>query len=266
MRYNLTMTNSNNQLSLDDSEEKVYLALLELGPSSVSEITKKAGVTRTLGYYTLDKLGLYGLVERSSGQGKKVVYTAKHPKYLVQYVKNRRNKVERQLKEVEQKIPELVSLYNIADKPTIRYQEGLEGLKNIYSESLESKTEILSIADIDGWDVPELRKWGQDYNRERSKRKIHERILMLDTKVGRDWMKDYKGSYKYTDYRWIKPEQLQQIADFRGEVNVYENKVVIALLKKPKRMGIVIESEVLTNILKSLFELAWQAGEVISKK
>lgn len=254
-----------NQTGLEESEAKVYTALLELGPSSVSEITKKAGITRTLGYHVLEKLGLYGLVDQASGKGKKIIYSAKHPRYLLQRAKNKKNQLERQLKKVEQKIPELISLYNIAEKPIIRYQEGLEGLKNIYSETLESKTEILSIADIEGWDVPDLSKWGKDYNRERSKRKIHEKMLMLDTKTSRDWMKDYRGSFTYTHYRWIKPEQLPQIADFKGEINVYENKVVIALLKKPNRMGIAIESEVLANILKSLFELAWQAGEPVSK-
>jgi len=254
------------KIGLEESEAKVYQALLELGPSSVSEITKKAGITRTLGYHLLQKLSLYGLVDQTSAKDKKITYSAKHPRYLVQHLKNKKNALERKIEEVEQKLPELLSLYNVTDKPVIRFQEGFEGLKNIYLETLESKTEILSIADIEGWDVPDLAKWGKDYNRERSKRKIHERMLMLDTAAGRKWMKDYKGSLAYTHYRWIKPEQLPHIADFGGEINIYENnKVVIVLLKKPNRIGIAIESVVLNNLLKALFELAWQAGKPASK-
>jgi len=260
------MSKSLATIGLEESEAKVYQALLELGPSSVTEITKKAGITRTLGYHLLQKLGIHGLVDQVSGKDKKIIYSAKHPRYLLQHIKNKKNALERKIEEVEQRIPELVSLYNVTDKPVIRYQEGLEGLKNIYSETLESKTEILSIADTDGWDVPDLAKWGKDYNRERSKRKIHERMLMLDTPAGRKWMKDYKGSFTYTHYRWIKPEQLPHIADFNGEINIYENnKVVIVLLKKPNRIGIAIESVVLNNLLKALFELAWQAGKPATK-
>ena len=83
---------------------------------------------------------------------------------------------------------------------------------------------------------------------------------MLDTKKGREWMKYYKGSLKYTNYRWIKPEKLPGIKEFGGEINIYENKVVMALLKKPNLMGVMIESRALSNILKGLFELAWTQG------
>ena len=247
------------QIGLEETEAKTYLALLELGPSTVSEITKKAGITRTLGYVVLEKLAIFGLVNEVSGKGAKKIFSAQHPRSLVQYAKNRKNQMERDLTEIEKQLPDLVSLYKFAEKPIIRYAEGPSGVKNIFNETLEAKTEILSILDIEGW-IPEFSSWGKEYNKERSRLKIKERILMLDTKQGREWMKYYKGSFKYTQYRWIKPEQLPGILDFGGEINVYENKVVMALLKKPNQMGILIESTALSNILRALFELAWTVG------
>ena len=119
----------------------------------------------------------------------------------------------------------------------------------------------MSILDIEGWNALELRPWGKKYNQERSRRKIHERILMLDTPACREWMKYYKGSFKYTHYRWIKSEQLPGIKEFGGEINIYEDKVVIALLKKPNLMGVMIKGQALANILKGLFELAWTQGK-----
>ncbi|MFH1789631.1 MAG: hypothetical protein ABH832_01010 [bacterium] len=89
---------------------------------------------------------------------------------------------------------------------------------------------------------------------------------MLDTPQGREWMKNYKGSYKYTQYRWIKPEEIPGIKNFGGEINIYQNKVVMALLKKPNLMGAIIESSALSNILKGLFELAWKQGIETKKK
>lgn len=254
------------QLGLDKTESKIYLALLELGPSTVSEITKKASVTRTLGYHVLQKLGWYGLVDRVSGRGSKIIFSATHPRQLVQHLQNKKNTWEKKLKEAEKLLPELISLYKIAEKPTIRFQEGLVGIKNTYSETLESKTEIFSILDIEGWDIPELRQFGKDYNRERSRRRIKERFLILDTPQAREWMKFYKGSLKYTDYRWIRSDQLPGIAEFGGEINIYEDKVAMMLLKKPNRMGIMAQSSALANILKGLFELAWQAGTPARRK
>ncbi|PIS04837.1 MAG: hypothetical protein COT81_04235 [Candidatus Buchananbacteria bacterium CG10_big_fil_rev_8_21_14_0_10_42_9] len=254
------MKNLVSDSGLDDNEAKIYQALLELGPSTVSQATKKAGITRTFGYQILEQLSVYGLVNKVSSEGKKIRYSAEHPRRLVQFVQNKKNQWEKRLERVEQELPELVSLYKLIDKPIVRYQEGIEGLKAIYSESLETKDEVLSIADIEGWNMPEFRQWGKDYNKERSRRKIHERMLLLDTPQGREWMKDYRGSFTYTHYKWIKAEQLPGIKEFRGEINVYENKVVLALHQQPNIMGVMIESLALVNLLKGLFNLAWEQG------
>lgn len=254
------MQNSLLHLGLDKHEAAVYHALLELGPATVTQITKKAGITRTFGYPILEKLSEQGLVSKAAGQGKKIHYAAQHPRRLAQYIENRKNQWERRLKEMEAVLPDLVSIYKLADKPVIHFQEGLEGAKSIYSETLESKEAILSIADIEGWDTPELRKWGQEYNRRRSELKIYEQMLLLDTPKGRAWMQDYRGSFKYTEFRWIKAEQLPGIKDFVGEINIYENRVMMIMLQKPHYMGIMIESKTLANILKSLFQLAWLQG------
>ncbi len=254
------------QLGLEESEGKVYVALLELGHATVSEITKKAGITRTLGYHVLEKLGWHGLVDQVSGKGAKIIFSAEHPQRLIQHIKNKKNQWQKTLEKVEQKLPDLVSLYKVADKPVIRYQEGAKGIKGIFSETLETKKEILSILDVEGWDVAEFRQWAKEYNRERSKRKIHERLLLLDTKLARKWMDNYKGSFKYTHYRWIKREQFTGIEDFHGELNICENKVVMALLKQPNRMGVLIESNALSNILRALFELAWHSAKELRSK
>ncbi len=110
---------------LDDTEAKVYLALLELGPSTVTEITSKANITRTLGYHVLEKLGWQGLVDEAGDRGRRLHYVAKHPRHLLQFVKNKKTSVERQLAELAEHLPEIVSLYKIAEKPVVRSQAGV---------------------------------------------------------------------------------------------------------------------------------------------
>ncbi|MFA6537088.1 MAG: helix-turn-helix domain-containing protein [Patescibacteria group bacterium] len=244
---------------LDETEAKVYLALLELGPATVSDVTKKAQITRTLGYHILEKLGHYGLVDRASSSGKKIIFTALHPNRLIQFVKNKKNKWQRALTEVENNISELVNIYRVAEKPVIRYSSGADGLKNLFLETLDSKTEILSILDIEGWATTDFKEYAREYNCERAKKKLMEKILVLDNKIGRDWMANFQGSFKYTNYRWIKPEILPNIKNFGGEINIYENKVAIVIFK-PAPMCIIIESSVLADILRSLHHLAWNSG------
>jgi len=252
-------------LDLEESEAKVYLAMLELGPSTVSEITKKAKITRTLGYHVLEKLNCYGLVDRSFSKKNKIEYLAKHPKNLIQFVKNKKNSWEKKVEEIQQDLPKFLNLYKIAEKPVTRFQSGLTGIKNIFTETLESKTEILSILDIKSWNTSKLKQFNKIYNKKQNQKQIKKKILLLDTKANKDWIKHYQKSLKYTKYKFIKPEQLPEISNFEGEINIYENKIVMVLLKKPNQMGIIIENTTLANILKALFELAWQTATPIKK-
>ncbi|EKD44043.1 MAG: Transcriptional regulator, TrmB, partial [uncultured bacterium] len=157
------------QFGFDEDESKIYLALLELGPSTVTEVTKKAGITRTLGYVVLEKLGLQGLVTRTKDGSKKMKYVAEHPRNFVQYVKNKKNSWERRIGKAESLLPDLLAVYKEKDKPVIRYQEGIKGITSLFEESLQSKTEILSVTDVESWQDPEFWQWAKSYNRERNK-------------------------------------------------------------------------------------------------
>ncbi|EKD43223.1 MAG: Transcriptional regulator, TrmB [uncultured bacterium] len=254
------------KLGLDETESKVYLAMLELGPSTVSQITRKAMITRTLGYHVLEKLGWKGLVNRTAGSNKKMIYAAEHPQRLLAYLKNQRSLWDRRLHEAEDKLADFVSLSRLGEKPLVRYQEGAEGLKSIYAESLAAKTEILAITDYEAWAGQEFSKNQRDYLKERCRLKIHERILTIDTPTTRRCIKDwYKNAMKYSHFRFIKPEDISVIDTFWGEVNVFNNKVMMSL-HKPGRIGILIESTPLTNLLKSLFEMAWRSGKPYEEK
>lgn len=253
------------QFGLDENEAKIYLTLLELGPSTVTELTSHAHITRTLGYKILDDLGLLGLVTRVNSKGKKLKFAAEHPRSFVQYVKNKKNQWERNIDDAQELLPDLISLYKVKDKPTIRYQEGVQGVISLFEESLESTTEILSVTDVESWQEKEFWEWAKGYNRERNKRKVKERILLLDTPEGRKWINKYRST-PYTIYRWVTREQAKGLLEFGGELNVYEYKVVIAQPRRPHRMAAIIESEALSNIIRSLFNITWEIARPVKKK
>jgi len=64
------------KFGLDETEARVYSALLTLGSGTVTEVTSTADVTRTLGYSVLEKLQSYGLVKNVSRETskKKIFY------------------------------------------------------------------------------------------------------------------------------------------------------------------------------------------------
>lgn len=248
------------KIGLDETEVKVYLALLELGPSTVTEITHKAGITRTLGYHTLEKLGWQGLVNQITKNDKIMTYSAEHPQRLLQFGKNKENQIKKSLGEIENHLPNLISLYKKAEKPVIKYKEGLSGVVDIFYDWLEAKSDILVLWDLNAWLNSGIIEHGLKTHRERIKRKKKARILVLDTPASRRWIKDHKISLQYTQYRWVKPEQLPGITDFGGELNIYDNKLNIITLKKPNQLGVIIESGTLANLMRAMFEMAWQMG------
>ncbi|MDD5291252.1 MAG: helix-turn-helix domain-containing protein [Patescibacteria group bacterium] len=247
------------KLGLTQNEANVYLSLLELGPSLVTEISNKSKVSRVTCYDVLEKLVKYNLVTYASGKQAKKRYAAMPPHNLIDFLKRKQKRKEKQLEELGKKLPELRMMYKEPNRPSIKFFEDTEGLKAIYSETLKSKTEILAVADCEEWQSPDLIAWGRQYNRERTKNKIYERILIPAGEKTIDWFKNYPTTLKYTEYRILPKEKINYLFD--SEINIFEDKVMIALLKKPNRMGILITSKHLVNILKAMFEMAWEATE-----
>ena len=59
---------------------------------------------------------------------------------------------------------------------------------------------------------------------------------------------------KKTEYRWLKPT----MKDYpNGEINVFDDKVIILLIKPGEYVAFEIESASLAGFLKIVFETAW---------
>jgi len=245
------------KLGFNENEIKTYLSLLELGPSLVSKIAQKASINRTSCYDVLERLVKYNLVTYASGQGSKKKYSAMPPYNLINFLERKQKNENKQLAELKEKLPELKMLYKEVNRPTIKFFEGTEGVKAIYQETLKSETEILSVGDCEEWESADLISWAKKYNQERTKLKIKEKVIIPDTKKTTDWFKKYPTSLKYTNYKILPKDKIN--FTFDGEINIYEDKVVIVLLKKPNRMGIMITSESLVKMFTALFEMAWLA-------
>ncbi len=70
------LTKKLEEIGLNEKEAKVYIATLELGEGSASEIAKKSEVNRATTYFILEKLIKMGLVSTSN----KEIYKNLSPK------------------------------------------------------------------------------------------------------------------------------------------------------------------------------------------
>ncbi len=137
-------------IGLSDKEARVYLAMLELGPATILEISAKASINRPTTYVEIESLKKMGLVSTQT-KGKRQLFMAESPTQLG-FIIDREKKTVEQKKEVLSKVlPELTTLFNLAEeKPLVRFFEGKEGLIRMQDEFLKTKNKkIVAIASLD---------------------------------------------------------------------------------------------------------------------
>ena len=235
------------EVGLTAREAKVYLAALELGEASVQEIAKKAGIERTGTYYLIEALSREGVIS-SIEVDKRVRYMAVEPKLLLDLSK-------RKTKLLEEHFPELRALYNISNKkPKVRLYEGDEGIKSVFDKTLTLKRgeEILAFSSF-GVAHEFIADWGHDYVKRRVERGIEARDIAEDSEESRDHQSRDKEELRKT--LLVDRERFP----FTNEINILPGWVMIVSFRE--KIGLVIESEDIAKMWRSIFELAWLGAE-----
>lgn len=119
------------QIGLSKNESEIYLALLDLGPSSISKISEKTAIHRPLIYKALPELLEKKLISQTQ-KGKNVLYVAEPP--------NRLESIFDDLKyQFFEMLPDLEDSYSSNNKkPKIRFLEGKDGTKRVFDDVVRS--------------------------------------------------------------------------------------------------------------------------------
>ena len=138
------------QLDLSEVEAKLYLTLLQTGPTSVRDLAQTIDIKRTTTYFYIDQLVEKGLIMKLVKGSKKIV-AANEPENLKTLVEAKTASA----KAVQQGFPEILkSLNNSTPKENnttdaeIKYYKGKNGVKKIYEDALSSK-ELRSYVNIE---------------------------------------------------------------------------------------------------------------------
>ncbi|MDP3792973.1 MAG: helix-turn-helix domain-containing protein [bacterium] len=236
-------------LGLSENEAKVYVAMLELGPATVLEISAKAGVNRPTTYVQIEALKKMGLISTQT-KGKKQLFMAESPEQLEFVIERERKEIEQKKEELIKLLPGLTNLFNLAgEKPQVRFFEGEEGILKIQGEFLKTKADsIYGISDFDS--VMELfPNFTSAYSSKRAQRKIPSKLIYTSTKgsflKGSD--EDFMRESKY-----VSKDKLSLGSD----ITIFGDKIAIMALKG-KISGVIIEHKEMANSLRSVFELLW---------
>jgi len=236
------------QFGLSDKESALYVALLELGQADVAVIATKANVKRPTAYLLLDALKDKGFVSLQEGMGRQ--YRAEDPRKLLAYEKTK-------VAQLEEALPGMLGLASNSElKPGTRFFTGAEGIKAVYEESLlqPAGSEILAIGNAEAVErsIEGFQNW---YIKRRAESGISMRAIIPATPEGLKIA--VRDAQELRGTRLLEPDDFTEPV----EVNIYGDKVSAVSFVENELIGVIIESKVLANVHRQMFELMWRSAK-----
>ena len=245
------------ELGFSDKEAGVYLALLELGPSTTTEISRRAGINRTTGYDILESLASDGLLNLI-GETKIQKFVAENPGKVINFLENKIKQSQDKLKQAHILLPELLSVYNVKEKPKVKFYEGLDRVKEAVEDTLNAEGDILAYAV--GTDAFQAagEEYFKNYFKRRVKHNIKVRAIVPDDP---DTLKVISNDKVELRESLIVPRDKFY---FTTETNIYNNKILNVSWKE--KFAVIIESKEIADTQKKVFELAWLGAKQFQNK
>ena len=252
---NASLKSTLQSFGFGSKESGVYLALLEIGHGTVTEISRKAGINRTTGYDILASLSTKGLVS-ISGKEPKQEYVIESPDALTRYLEDQSAQMIENIRKAKEVVPELKSMQAADDRPRIKFYEGTEGLRNVYEDTLTSSETILAYACIDDMHKA-LPGYFPEYYKRRAANGISIRGIVPETKAGLE-----RSTHDIEEKREIAFVPADKYY-FSPEINIYDDKIMIASWRE--KLGIIIESAEIADAMKKIYSLAWAEAKRLNK-
>lgn len=227
---------------LSEKEAQVYLTSLSLGSAPASSIARKMNENRVTVYSILKKFTSDGIAY-SITKKNTTFYHVISPDDLLKNLEIKYTKFK-------EKLPELHAIANLGwNKPKVQFFEGIEGLKQLYLDTLSST--------IDG----ESFLWDQTMNNSIEER-LYEKYLPERVKK---WLKfrvivankeQSKYYYNVTKKDLIEKKYIPWLSfGIQGEIQLYwPNKVAISMDHDDELSWLLIESKQFYTSMKNIFD------------
>ncbi len=247
------------EFGLGEKEAIAYLKLLELEVASVQEIAKAANLNRSSTYVVLESLKNRGLV--SISDDKKVrKYVATPPEALLRAAQDQANHQQNILKKIEAVVPDMKALYRgTKKKPLVKIFEGREGVIACLEATLGNKEKQMRVISSPKNLGNTVGKYIIEYLKKRVELNILLKGIHPDTPENRNLM-------KITPSKDIDDSVLVPVNkyEFQADLAIYDNKIEYV---SPKDGGIAIsiESKEMSDVMKNLFDLAFEEAKRLNK-
>ncbi len=243
-------------LGLEARQAKIYLAALESGSATVTELARAGQIERTGIYYHIDKLIALGLL-RTAQRGQRSVYLATDPTHLKTLLEKKNTKLNKVL-------PDLQAQFALkANKSVVEYYEGAKELENFYNKmqkALYHLEEFQNTVHVLGHNYSKVfEHYEEDLGQSAPKEKLPITTKVIMPKSEKPRGKE-KAAQSYTVARYNLPE-----AEYKFIDDKFAHKGSIAILGDEiysidfqNFFASITENKNIAQTWRMFFEHMWQ--------
>lgn len=244
------------EIGLNKSEARVYLALLDLGSSTTGPLMNKAKVSASKIYGILERLIEKGLVSFVI-QAKTKHYQASPPEALLDYLKEREETMHEQEKSVKKLVQRLrVRQREHAEKQEARIFMGWKGVQNAYNLILDI---LPPGSDLIGFVQPtkeeerkEVKLFYLQYHKKRVEKRYTTKLIANEQS---------RQVFEREPYTSFKRYEVRYVDNCPSGLVIFGDCVLmIAFEEKP--VAVMVRSRQIADSYRKLFHGMWRVARV----
>lgn len=231
-------------VGLTPNEASVYLAGIQLGPTTIAKLSQATDIKRPTVYTIFESLIKKGLAYVSQEKLKKE-YVCHSPENLKALIAQRQQRFE-------DKIPDFLRLYNArSEDHLIEHYRGAQEIQHMYLnliESLGRGEPYYVIGNQEAWYFSDERFW-QRFIEKRSRLGLDLKLLLQDSNITRVHKK-YEANYAE------KVKILPQEVALATNTIITPRRVIIHSLETPSFAMVINDANIAASQMQT-FELMW---------
>jgi HTH-type transcriptional regulator, sugar sensing transcriptional regulator len=242
----MVMEQKLNLLGFSERESRVYLALLDVGPTTTSKLIRKTSIASSKIYDVLEKLEHKGLTSHILRNGKKE-YRATKPEKILDMIKEK--------EELAQQILPSLNIMFKQTKEEINAEifKGKEGAKTIFDDIIKEGNDWMALG-ASGKGEKTLPYYMPHFYEKLKKHKINAKFLFIDEEETR------KQAGRLKQFKNIKIKFLPKRIKNLMVTFIYADKIAIipiTSLVESTPIIILIKSKETYESQKAYFEWLW---------
>lgn len=236
------------ELGFSENETKVYLALLEMGISTITTIISRTHLHKQIVYDNLNRLIDKGLISYVIQSNRKH-FSAASPERIKDVLDEQKREIEDKEELLKKILPELLIKKELAkEKQVATIYQDKKGIKSILENILEQKEEVLAFG-AEGRFKKVFGPYWINYNKRREKIKQKWRIV---------WSEKLKN--KREEIKFVKVKYISKKFENPASTIIFGDNTAI-IIWEDIPFAILIESSKITESYKSTFTLLWKLAK-----